>query len=147
MKLLKAALVVVVVVVAYTEGVPWVVEQLDLSGVPDDGSETSLCVRTAKSAYDAFRDQVDPFTVLPIDMKAWDPVRLDLASRIDDGRLACGCEHPACREGADAVRRMLALLEQVDGDLRRGGQPYNPGRDFGEIRTVLREARQLARAD
>lgn len=146
-RFISFAILAVLVYVAYTEGLPWLRQQLDQDALVSAGEGPARCVGMADRANDIFGDQVGRLSAPGGNADAWAVFVGDVDAAIGQARSACTCKEPSCRTALQAMTELRALLQQLDDRFRDGtARIRNPVERQKKINELLNHARGLARS-
>ncbi len=147
-RILKLALVLVLLYLGWTRGLPWLEQRFGGGGggggAAGDG-EGGRCAAAAEGANDAFAAEIRRFPAPPVDPDAWGEAMATIEGRLDGARSACRCPLDSCARAAEALDEIADLVARFDDGVRGGGVPLNPARDQVRIERLLGEAKSLAR--
>jgi hypothetical protein len=138
-KLLKWALVLGLVFLAWTLGRPWVEEHLSRRG-------RGAAVETAGSGDDP---EAGTYAEVAAGFAAGDPGAAWMrdSALVEDavgrGEGACGCPGDACRLAGEALSELDSLVRRTDALVRDGGdRMVEPARDIARVHDLLDEAQR-----
>ena len=150
-RLLKLAVLAVIIYFGVTAVVPWLKKELgggggrDFSGMGEGGGQ---CVAVAEAASRDFGDGIRQFSRPPIDVESWDRVERQLSGSLYDADNACSCPEGSCDKAREALDELRSILSEFDAGFR-GEQPVplNAARGLQRVDRLLSEARSLASSD
>lgn len=137
----KLVLFLGIAVLAYTEGWPWLQEQLG-----QGQSEGARCVSQAADATSYLARRMYPYLNRRADQEGWRELKESTRDRIAAARATCRCQLPSCRKGRNALELLGDLIGRVDTSVGGGNLVANPDGHVSEIERWLEEGRALARA-
>lgn len=146
----KLALVVVLLVLGYTEVLPRLRE--NRGGLGGRSGETSsgegqggACVAEAAAANRAFGSDIGRFARAG-EVEAWEDHRWETESLLDEAEQTCDCNRPSCEKARDALAQLRTLVDELDSIVRSDTLvSFNPARRQERIDNLLGTARDLAR--
>lgn len=144
-RLAAFAIVAGVAYLVYSQGIPWFRENFGAGPGTGGEGKGSRCVEMAEQANRSFSDQIGEFLSPPRDLDAWQRVRSDLESQIDQADSSCRCVPESCRKAAAAVGELRDLVSRFDLGFQGGAMPTNGARRMERIDQLLSDARKLAR--
>ena len=145
-QIVTLAILAIVLFLAYSEGLPWIQQQMGGESGDGGGEAPARCVHQAERANDTFGDNVGRVFTPGGDPDAWDAFVERVRSETDDARSLCRCREPACEKATEAMDHLGELLDQYDERFRSGGgMSSNPAQELLRMHRLLTEARQLAR--
>lgn len=146
-RIVKLLVVLVVVYLAYSVGLPWLKGLLDGSpaSLRGDASEEALCAGEAERAVDAFADRLVRFASPPIDAADWEAAVSRSLDEIAEAERGCKCPHEACTEASRALSRLEEMVTDFDDSVGAGrGLPANGARRLESLYDIVGRAKQLA---
>jgi hypothetical protein len=148
-RLLKFAVVAIIVIFAFSKGLPWLKQELGggtSMKLPDGDDDGGVCVALAMDANRMFGDSIRAFSRPPIDLPSWDSAKSGVEAAIYEADLACSCIEESCGKGSEALSTLRGLLSGFDSGFRGNGSvPLNGAREQLRINRLLDEASELAR--
>lgn len=123
--IIKWGVILVVLFIGYTKGLPWLKQQKFLSSSSSSKAANAKpsCTELAAAASEAWGNGIAPFVNPPVDRSAWDAFRSDVESRIDKARSECRCSAESCTKAADAMDRLQKLVATLDASVQSGAAP------------------------
>ncbi|MCP4664206.1 MAG: hypothetical protein GY856_53155 [bacterium] len=146
-RVLVLAIAVAVAYLVYSQGIPWFRENFSAGSGTGGEGKGSRCVEMTAQANRSFSDRIGEFLTPPRDLDAWQQVRSDLESQIDQADSSCRCALESCRKGAAAVTELRDLVSQFDLGFQGGAMPINGARQMERIDQLLSDARTLVRQE
>lgn len=144
-RLLKWIVVIVLAVVAWKYGVPWVKQHLPGS-VAASSSAGSSCTTTAQHASETWGSGLHRFANPPYDMAAWSDFRGGVESEIAKAQTECSCSQQSCETARGAMGDLRSLVSEFDTSIRNGSSaPDNAVQRQESIDTTIETAAALAR--
>lgn len=144
----KWVLVIVVIYLGVSEGLPWVQRQLAAhqggAATAEGSSKSAECVAAARRASDAVANEAARF-VPPIDAAAWSQAASDLRRAVGDARVACTCTLESCRTASDALSEIEGVISSLDSAASGGSPPLNLASHLNDADDLLNRARELSR--
>ena len=145
MKLIKWAVLLALLFLAYKAVLPWLRHQ-DTSSAAKTNAAVSSCPAAAERASAAWGDQLGRFVNPPYDLEAWNNLRQDVDARIQNAEKECDCRSESCVKAGEAMRDLRSLLGDLDSAIRTGGPPPSDAPQRQEsIDSQIERARELAR--
>ena len=144
-KIIRMAVVLMVLFVIYQEALPWLQNQLG-GALPEDVDTGPVrCVGLADSANDSFGERVGRVSGPGADPGVWASFNAEIQEKIEVAQSACRCSKPSCRIAGEAMTELADLLDQLDVRFRGGSMERNPVSKQIGINDRLNDARKLAR--
>lgn len=122
-RLVKLAVVVVIVYAAWKYGLPWLQKQTGSSTTSKSESGQSSCTTSASRASEAWGSGLHSFVNPPYDLNAWSSFRGDVESKIAAAESECSCSSESCTKVQSAMRDLRALVRDLDTAVRNGTAP------------------------
>ncbi len=148
-RILKLAVLAVVLYFGVTKVVPWMKQELGGGGArdfSDVGEGSGQCVAVAEAANRDFGAGIRQFSRPPIDVESWDRVERQLSSSLYDAESACSCPEESCDKAREALDELRSILYDYDAGFRgRQPVPLNAARGLQRVGRLLNEARSLER--
>lgn len=147
LRIVRFAVVVLVLYVIANEATPWIKSQLG-SGSPGDAAAASgptRCVYLADDANDRFGGQVGRVSGPGADPSVWEGFLGEVRGRIGDAQAKCTCNQASCRKALQAMTVLEDLLNDLDVRFRGGVMERNAVNRQIDVNELLNEARALAR--
>ncbi len=144
-QLITLAVVALVFYVGYTQGLPWIQQQMG-QGAGAGDTAPARCVYQADRASNTFGDDVGRRFAPGAGTDAWDGFVGSVRDEIAAARSQCSCSEAACGKAKEAMDRLDELVEDYDERFRSGsGMSANPAGELVRVHSLLNEARALAR--
>jgi hypothetical protein len=144
-KILRLAVIALVLYVVVKEASPWIKEQLG-SGAPAAGDTGPVrCVYLADQANEHFGDRVGRVSGPGTDPAVWSEFLGGVRSRIGDAQRQCRCDQLSCRQALQAMTTLEDLLNDLDLRATGGVMERNAINRADEVNELLNGARALAR--
>jgi len=144
-RLLKWIIVIVLAIVAWKYGLPWVKEHMRGS-VATSSSPESSCTTTAQHASEIWGSGLHRFANPPYDIAAWSDFRSGVESEIAKAQTECRCSQQSCETTRGAMSDLRSLVSEFDTAIRNGSPPPDNAVQRQEsIDTTIETAAALAR--
>ena len=144
-KIVRMAVVLMVLVVAYNEVLPWLQEGLGSTLPQEADTGPARCVGLADQANDSFGERVGRVSGPGADPGAWASFKAEIQDKISAAQRECRCPKPSCGIASNAMIELEDLLDQLDIRFRGGSMDRNPVQKQIGISERLNEARKLVR--
>ncbi len=143
-KIIKLALIALLLYIAYTRGLPLLRQQLG-EGLGGDDRPQSGCVGAAERASDIFDERIGRVSGPGTDPQVWDDFRRSVDDAIYTARSRCDCRLESCDKAQEALSALSDQLARFDERFRSGSMAQNPVQQQTRIHRLIGEARELAR--
>ena len=150
-RIIKLAVVIVIVYFAYTQVLPWV--KNFGGGIGDTGSsETGFsdggarrCIDLTSRASSTLGSELRQYTKPPFDLVDWSATVHKVEMKIYEADSDCRCSAPGCSEARQALSEIKSLLATFDGMIRGNTSGFsNPAEQLQEADRLIEEARYAA---
>src|SRR5258708_31543241 len=121
-RLMKGIVVIVLAIVAWKYGLPWVKARMRGS-VAASSSPESSCTTTAQHASEIWGSGLHRFANPPYDMAAWSDFRSSVESEIAKAQTECRCSQQSCETVRGAMSDLRGLVSEFDTAIRNGSPP------------------------
>ncbi len=152
-KLVKWLIFLLVVVIAWKEGVPRLKAILASSGATSISSEVAdesldnRCIRLATETAQDFGAGVSKYGRDRSDTAGWMSFAGRIQKRVESARNYCDCPSDACEKAKSALVQLGSLIQRTDGMVRGSTEvTFNPATDMEEIYDKLDQAKSLERS-
>lgn len=138
-RIFKLALLVILLVVGYTYGRPYV-EGL-FAEVDSLGTAGGSCSRGIERARDNFAGKMSKVTP-PVQIERWNSDLAMSRGRLGQARTACECSGDGCDAGREALDALERLMSDWDRAIQRdGAPPLNGARALERVDELVQEAK------
>jgi hypothetical protein len=144
-RLLKWIVVIVLAIVAWKYGLPWVKQQMSGSLATSSAAQTP-CTTAAQHASEIWGGGLHRFANPPYDLAAWSDFRGGVDSEIAKAQTECSCAQQSCETTRGAMSDLRSLVSEFDTAIRNGSPPPDNAVSRQEsIDTTIETAAALAR--
>jgi hypothetical protein len=144
-RLLKWIVVIVLAIVAWKYGLPWVKQHMPRSAAATSSPESS-CTSAAQHASETWGSGLHRFANPPYDLSAWSDFRGGVESEIAKAQTECSCAQQSCETARGAMSDLRSLVSEFDTAIRNGSTPpENAVQRQESIDTTIETAATLAR--
>jgi hypothetical protein len=145
-RLIKWIAIIVVAIIAWKYGMPWMKQQMRGSGTSSSSTQSS-CTGAAQHASEAWGSGLHRFANPPYDLAAWSGFRGDVETQIASAEAACRCSQQSCETARTAMSELRSLGAEFDTAIRNGSPPPDNAVQRQEaIDTKIDAAAELVRA-
>jgi hypothetical protein len=146
LKLVRIAVVALVLYVVVNEAGPWIKEQLSSGSSGGDAKPGPVrCVYLADEANEQFGDRVGRVSGPGADPAVWEGFLGEVRGHIGAAQQQCHCDQESCRKALEAMTTLEDLLHELDNRFRGGVMERSAVRRQQAVNELLNEARVLAR--
>ncbi len=121
--LIKWVIVIAVIVLLWTKGVPWWKERHSASTSTTAESPGVACASAAAAASETWGSGVGRFANPNVDMSAWGEFRSRVDQQARRAQERCLCGDSACNTAKNALADLRGLVSEMDSSLRSGSPP------------------------
>lgn len=150
-RIIKVAVVIVIVYFGYTQLVPWI---KSVGGGPGEAGSADTgfadggarrCIDLASRAGSTLGSEMRKYAKPPFDLADWGATVNKVEMKIYEANSDCRCSAPGCSEARQALSEMESMLASFDGMVRGDSSGFaNPADRMQEADRLLEEARYAA---
>lgn len=143
-RIFKGVVVLVILYLAYSEGLPWLKGEIDgLWSSPTGATYQAVCHNAAERAVDEFTGRLRRFSSPPIDTQEWDETVSASRLKLETAEKECrNCEHEACLEVMGALGHLERAVGHYDESVQAGrGLPLDGASRLDRVYDGLNRAK------